>query len=297
MTVTRTAGAGALLAGGHTVSSSSGIAASGRPYLSVTTADPNGAFPWRVRQSGDRGWIDFLLRSAGEIEIGTRGEVSERDLEAYFTGPVLGHLLRARGVTCLHGGFVAPDGMAVGVIGPKGAGKSSLVAAWARAGVPVAADDIGALARGDDGSCMVAPGYPRLRLWPDSAIGLDLPGTHIGKQVLSFADKAYLDLRRRPFRFDSHRRPLGAILVLGPRGADPALEPLPQGQALVALLANVYAPRAGGPVARARDIEALTAVCRSVPVFGTSLPDRFAWLRDESAALLRRLSEEARMTA
>ena len=72
-----------------------------------------------------------------------------------------------RGTTCLHGSAVAIDGMIVALLGPQGAGKSTLAGAFARAGFPVAADDIILLAETETGF-LVEPTYPVLRLWPSS---------------------------------------------------------------------------------------------------------------------------------
>lgn len=274
----------------HRIYATAATTAAGAPYLAVDATD--GDEPAiLMRQTSDHGVIDFLLQSPGEVSIHLRGRVEPSDLRAYFMGPVLGHLLRLRRTTALHGGFVHAPGGAVGVVGPKGAGKSSLTAAWALAGVPVLADDIGALAEAGDGRWRVAPGYPRLRLWPDTARELGFPISDPAERVMSFGEKVYVDLGREPLSFEAAPQRLRAILVLGPRGGDSAgLERLARGPAIAMLMANVYAPTAGGAAARRCDMAAIDSLCRSIPVYRASLPASFPWLRQQSLALLESLT-------
>ncbi|NIO13431.1 MAG: serine/threonine protein kinase, partial [Gammaproteobacteria bacterium] len=84
---------------------------------------------------------------------------------------MLGFVLRLRGVLSLHASVIDINGEAVGFMGAAGAGKSTLAAAFAKKGFAVMSDDILALKPGDSAP-FAQPGYPRLRLWPDSAVVL-----------------------------------------------------------------------------------------------------------------------------
>ncbi|HYC62034.1 MAG TPA: hypothetical protein VEK79_20955, partial [Thermoanaerobaculia bacterium] len=61
---------------------------------------------------------------------------------------------------------------AVAFTGPSGRGKSTLVAALARAGHPLIADDMTVIELHGDRP-VVKPGFPRVKLWPDSAEALE----------------------------------------------------------------------------------------------------------------------------
>ena len=128
----------------------------------------------RVWQLGDGAYFrlqyvdgaDFLVDRSGRHVWSAGRETSTLDETAsYLLGPIMGFVLRLRGVTCLHASAVALGGRAVAFIGPAGAGKSTTAAAFAGRGCPVLSDDIVPLT----GPAFLAhPGCPRLRLWPAS---------------------------------------------------------------------------------------------------------------------------------
>ena len=99
-----------------------------------------------------------------------------QDVATYLLGPVLGLLLRFRGVICLHASAVVLDDCAVAFVGSEGAGKSTTAAALARRNHAVISDDIVALAENED-RFLVLPAYPYLSLWSESAEMLFGPDT------------------------------------------------------------------------------------------------------------------------
>src|SRR5262249_22183040 len=142
------------------------------------------------------------------------------DTATYLLGPVLGFILRLRGVTCLHASAVAICDQAIAILGPAGAGKSTTAASFARAGYKVLTDDIVALdERGD--AFLVQPAYPRVRLWSESVNALF--GTEDALPLLTPTwDKRYLDLQANISCFQEHPLPLAAIYLLDKRSSDPA---------------------------------------------------------------------------
>ncbi|PLK26700.1 hypothetical protein C0V78_07225 [Novosphingobium sp. TH158] len=213
------------------------------------------------------------------------------DLAAYFTGPVLGHLLRMRGQVALHGGFVSHRGQGVGVLAGKGGGKSTLVAALAKTGVAVLADDVGALARDGHGGWQVASGYPCLRVWDDTQAAVGFQPDELAGPVVTFEAKHYVALDEAPLRFEANSRPLRALVVLGERQhrEDAVIKRLAPGPAIAALLANVYAPRAGGIAMRGRDLACAGELSQSITICKVSLPEGIGWLRQHAARLLDRV--------
>ena len=113
---------------------------------------------------GTQFWLD---REGTDVWATWRENSTIEDTATYLLGPVLGRLLRLRGVTCLHASAVAFGEHAVAFVGPAGAGKSTTAAALALRGHAILSDDVVALAERDR-SFYVHSAYPYLCLWPES---------------------------------------------------------------------------------------------------------------------------------
>src|SRR5205809_674139 len=86
---------------------------------------------------------DFLIhRSGSQVWCRWQPERSFEYVTTYLYGPILGFLLRLRGVVCLHASVVGIGDWSVGFVGPKGVGKSTLAAVLGGRGFPVLSDDI-----------------------------------------------------------------------------------------------------------------------------------------------------------
>ena len=137
---------------------------------------PSGTL-WGIIETGDHGYrLTYPDRAEVDVEPAARRvryrarpELSELTVSHLLVNQVLPYLLVADGVLVLHAACVALDGKAVAFVGPTGMGKSSLAAAFVQRGAPLLADDIVPLVEQEDGTYLVAPVYPGLRLWPDSA--------------------------------------------------------------------------------------------------------------------------------
>jgi hypothetical protein len=190
------------------------------------------------------------------------------DAAVYLLGPVLGLLLRLRGVTCLHGSAAAFGDYAVTFAGPAGAGKSTTVAALGRRGHAIISDDIVAMEE-RDGRFFVFPAHPYLGLWPESVEML------YGRQkkIPGFAstwDKGRLSLSDHDLRFQERALPLGAVFLLGERTNDPAapfLESAPSRESLMELIANSYGTNLLEKEMRAREFALLGQLVGRIPVW------------------------------
>lgn len=189
------------------------------------------------------------------------------DLGVYLRGPLMGFVLRRRGVTALHASAANFEGRAVVFCGPSEAGKSTIAAALALRGVPVIADDITALLE-VGGRFQVEPGYPRICLWPKAVE--DLFGTADALPRLTQGwEKCFLPLDGKSARFEQERRPLGAIYLLGTRADDatsPRIEPLTSQEAVLSLLRNTYMNWLLDRGQRVVEFDALTKILANVPV-------------------------------
>ena len=210
---------------------------------------------------------EFVINRAGtEIWGNWPDNLTLEDTATYLLGPIMGFLLRWRGVTCLHGSVVAVGDKCLAILGPSGAGKSTTAAAFAKSGLPILADDVVALL---DGSVAfkVQPAYPRLRLWEESVKALFGSPDSLPLLTPNWT-KRYLDLVGG-VQFHSSPLPLGAIYILGDRVISetaPLLKTVSDRTALISLLANTYASTLIDKAMRAEEFDLLSRVTTKVPV-------------------------------
>jgi len=255
----------------------------------------------RIWKSSDRRYLrlayfdgtQFWLEHAGKEIWTTWPQASTlEDVCSYLLGPVLGLVLRLRGVTCLHASAVALNGEAIAFVGMEGAGKSTTAAAFGREGHGVLSDDVVAL-KESEARLLVVPAYPHLCLWPESVTMLygsadALP--HFSKGW----EKRRLALGNGQARFENHPLPLGAIYFLGERRTDaaPSVEAVRPQAALLSLVADTFANKVLDRDMRAREFEVLGRLVNRVPVrrvFPHSDPSRICdlcrFIRQDFAAL------------
>lgn len=262
---------------------------SGAPTL-VVDAAPNGSH-YRLRYADG---FEFAIDGAG-TQVWSRwpSALTEADALTYLLNPVLGFVLRLRGVTALHASAIVIDDEAVVLVGPWGAGKSTTAAALAARGCPVLADDIVAL--GDyTGRLTAYPAYAHLRLWPES--GALLFGSSDALPPLTPTwDKRRLDLDQPGYRMQTEPTPLRAVYVLASRtdGPDaPRTEIMDRSSALLSLVTNVYSAAIPLAAARSHDLTLLGELVRQIPVrriLPHADPSRLGELCDTLVADVRRL--------
>lgn len=226
----------ALSAQERLVYASEGLAGSGEPSFLLHSLGPDffrlhytdGA-TFIVNREGTRLWGQWY------------GACTVEDFVTYLVGPILGFVLRQRGITCLHAGAVACDGRAIALVGYRGTGKSTTAAAFAFQGYGVLCDDVAALAK-QEGCVIVYSGYPRICLWPDSAAALTGSADAFPRLTPNW-EKCYLSLEEKGMQFQKGALPLGAIYVFAPRESvqhAPFIEPLTPLQAFMELVQNTY---------------------------------------------------------
>jgi hypothetical protein len=144
------------------------------PAYAYWSAPEAGLGAVMMRSTDPNYLIVAILAGAGDtIELGWSGpaHISEADLEhaalAYLLPSLLGLALRLAGRLVLHGNAVRVGDRTIAWVGGKGAGKSTLAAAFVNAGYPLLSDDQVTLWPTPSGYA-VAPGIRRIRLWPDS---------------------------------------------------------------------------------------------------------------------------------
>ena len=107
----------------------------------------------------------FLVQDGKEIFIDPVPNIDEDSIRVFLLGSALGALLFQRGHLVLHGNGIQVDGKCLVCVGPSGAGKSTLAAAFRQRGYSLLADDVVPV----DAQCRAIPGFPRIKLWQDTA--------------------------------------------------------------------------------------------------------------------------------
>lgn len=224
----------------------------------------NGEY-WRLEYS-DR--TEFIIDGKGtQIWATWPDNLTLEDTATYLLGPILGFLLRLRGVVCLHASAVAVEDKSIAILGPAGAGKSTTAAAFAKAGFAVLSDDIVPILERDN-QFLVQPAYPRLRLWPTSVKALYGEEDALPCLTPNW-DKCYLDLTQPEYKFQELPLPLGAIYILSDRTTSPSapfLETVPSNTGLISLISHTYANNLLDKKMRAAEFDLLSRVITKAPL-------------------------------
>jgi hypothetical protein len=242
---------------------------------------------WRVasgpRGSRRRSWLSFGRRSEGyllrfhelaDFEVSAAGDrvvcrpargLARTTLRHLLLDQVLPLVFSQSGRLVLHASAVHIDGVgSVAFAGPAGSGKSTLAAALGLRGCAVVADDSLMIAESSD-ALDVIPGYPGLRLWPDSTRRLGLERAARGRV-------AHYSVKKRvatSLPFHSPPSPLRAIFVLGSRvaaGARLRTQRLSPRDGLITLARYTYLMDVEDRGHLSRMFENLSTVVARVPV-------------------------------
>lgn len=212
---------------------------------------------------------------------------TKEDFATYLFGPVMGLVLRLKGVTPLHASAVCVAGHAVLFCGEAEAGKSTTAAALGLRGAAVLCEDIAALGLGEN-RYWVEPGYPRVCLWPDGVEKLMGRGDALPLLTPNW-EKRYLPLDGVLARFQRERCPVGGVYMLAPRTAEdcaPRIEKMTPKQALLELVQNTYMNWLPDREQRAREFEALTQLVAQVPMRRIIAPSDAKRMDDSCRAIL-----------
>ena len=235
---------------------------SGAPGLVIYRSLHTGAF--RIRYSDG---VEFLIDADGRHIAGrVPSDAGLSDVACYVTGPVLGFVLRLRGVIALHASAVEVAGRAILLVGDARAGKSTAAAVLATMGCKVITEDIAALSIEQE-TVSVREGCPEIALRPDAVA--QLFGS--AEALPRFSDtweKRRLDLTEMG-AFSSGTVRLGGVYMLTNTDSvpnAPCITALSTGGAMVELLANVYGNRLFHDELRMRELDTVHRVVRSVPV-------------------------------
>lgn len=181
----------------------------------------------------------FHVVAGNSITVEPTPGVPLGEVRVFLLGSAVGALLHQRGLLVLHAAAIKTEFGAVCFAGASGAGKSTLLGEMLRRGCAMVVDDVCAL-DAHDGVVRVLPGYPRTRLWADSAGRLDVDTTELTR-TRSTIEKFE---RQVPEQFHAEATPLRALYILGSDNHDTVrIEHVPPIQAFSAMLFQTYRRR------------------------------------------------------
>lgn len=281
--------------------------ASHKIFYSSQYTDDEGETLLRVGMLDNNHFIFFYLgglrfaiaRNGREVIADWPDDYSLEDAATYLLGPILGFVLRLRGILPLHASCVAVDDRAIAILGPPGAGKSTTAATFARLGYPIVSEDVVALSEHGD-SFLVQPGYPRINLWPSSVEAIF--GAKDALPIVTPAwGKRFLAVDENGLRFQKQSLPLSAIYFLGPRDSEvrsPVIEPIEGPWAVMILVANTYVNYILDDAMRSHEFDVLGRLIQCVPVLSVRPSPDTAHISDMCNAIAedareRRTGEQA----
>jgi len=199
------------------------------------------------------GGSDFYITPGGQyvVKAARDGNVLPSPLTGLdrdiLLGPALVLALALRGTWSLHASAATFKDKLIVFLAESGQGKSTLATYLAGAGWQLVADDILPVT-GDPSGMQAWPRFPQLKLPPESQ-----PGPHLSEQL-----------------------PLGKICLLLPAGKDdtPAVQLIPPGEAVKALLAHTAGARLFEPDLLSRHLEFCARSATQVPAYRLAYPHR-----------------------
>lgn len=234
-----------------------------RPWIKAWRIESSGSF-WLQYSEG----TEFVIDPSGSRAWCAWSEpLAFEDAAIYLLGPVLGFILRLRGVLCLHAAGIAIDDHAIAIVGASGSGKSTLAAFSAISGRAVMADDaLPVVLR--NGVWDADPSHSAVRLFGDSASVLF--GSPDALAPTANWDKRSLDLAESGLPFQGDTLPLAAIYVLQERSGDPtspAIRKIIARDAVMRLIPNSFGSYLLDREQRATEFSQIVGLVLQVPVY------------------------------
>ena len=221
----------------------------------------------------------------------------DRILTTFLLGNLIAFALRLQGKLVLHGNAAGTGQRAIAWVGAKGAGKSTLSAAFLDAGHALVTDDQLVLRPSGSLWC-AAHGVPRIRLWPGSVQTLSAQTRSDFLQPFGDAIKGYLEISPPVSETPQISLRLAALYVLEPRCASlttAVIRHLPAGERLQSLMQHRLA-RQGLPISSAQhaaEFAMFSKLASQLPIYGLQLPDRLTALPEVVRQLVDRHAKPA----
>lgn len=207
------------------------IAANSNYFHQVTVSGEQNTrywIPWTEELgawiSGEGNHVEIVVSErAANLDVG--------ELTLGFTAVITGVCLNLQQQIAIHANAVAWEGLAIAFAGDSGMGKSTLSAYCASQGWSFITDDVLVV----DAQGLVAPGNPRLKLYPHT-------GASLGLDIVQETDyKVFYDPQQLGAQLLSSPIPIGVIYLLAQSDNQQIYsEPIAPSQAVFELLSHSY---------------------------------------------------------
>ncbi|MDS3860491.1 hypothetical protein RIF25_06675 [Thermosynechococcaceae cyanobacterium BACA0444] len=218
----------------------------------------------------------FQIHQAREIWLDPLPEAQEDLIRAFLLGPVFGALLYVRGHLVLHASCVVMGSGAVAFMGASGQGKSTLTSFLYQRGYSLVADDKVLVQPSPAGPPVVIPGYPHIRLWPDTVSALGFSLNRLPNLFTGITKK----IHRLEAGFCQEAVPLTALYVL--TAADTvSIEPLLGQNAFFELTCHRYiAPAIPVLGENPTQFRLIGQVLQQIPLYRLNRPRQFEYMEE-----------------
>ena len=236
----------------------------GHPRMIISSLANNSFFHFHYAEG-----VDFIINKATtKVWCSWVKDLAISYVTLYFLNPILGFILRQRGISCLHASCVAVEEKAFAILGPSGAGKSTTAAALAIRGYSIVSDDVLPLVATST-EVQALPSYPRLRIWSPTVKALF--GKPDAKPLLApKCGKRYLDLANSSYLFRQDPISIYAIYIINQRSQDketPLIESfISKAKSLLILSANIYGYGLLDRHLRAQEFKFLSHIVTQIPI-------------------------------
>lgn len=178
----------------------------------------------------------FLIEGGDRITVEGEAGVDGDSIRVFLLGSAFGALLFQRGYLVLHGNAIQVGDQCLITVGRSGAGKSTLAAGFLQRGHALLADDVVPI----DAHCRAVPGFPRIKLWQDTADKLGIDTAPL-RRIRPHLEKYSLPLHDR---FAGAPLPVRWVYLLGTHSEpDFRFEPIQGLRRFQPLRANTYRVR------------------------------------------------------
>ena len=155
------------------------------------------------------GIVDFKIKNGKTLQVKSHTD-DPKTLNLFILSEALGFVLWQRGLFLFHASSVEINGKAVIFMGTPGAGKSTTMAAFVRAGHRVLGDDLTAVGFNAEEKPFVVPGFPQVKIWENTVNGLGFDKKNLTAQYEGATKYAY----QPAGKYDFEPVPLAHYFVL-----------------------------------------------------------------------------------
>lgn len=230
-----------------------------------------------------RDFATFYVGQGSTITVQVCDAADINIVKLLLLGFALGMVLTQRGVLVMHASALELGGRGILLVGPPGAGKSTMAAALCQEGWSFLADDIAAISRNDAGVLQIIPGFPKQKLTPESAAMLGIETA--GLSIVPDKNKFVIPMTAA---FCSQPVPIKAIYeIICQPGDTVSVEPVTGMKKLECLIENTYVASLLGTSGRkAANLEQCFALAEQAKVFRLTRSIGQATIASQVACLL-----------